>query len=109
MAVPDLRELYLNTLLEAVSVASGPTGGEGGPGWLEAELDRAVEQIAYWVRLDPVKPQSNDAFDAEVERLRRFARQRSAFVQCEVDNARSTDGSTTPCLLPDETGPVSTR
>jgi spore coat protein CotH len=113
MAVPELRELYLNTLLEAASLASTPVGiapdGESAPAWLESEIDRAVNQIAYWVRLDTVKPQSNEAFDSEVERLRRFARQRSAFVQCEVANARNLDGPAQPCTLPVEATPASTR
>jgi spore coat protein CotH len=109
MAVPELRALYLGTLSEAAQLAATPPAAEEGRGWLEFEIDRAALQIQDWVRLDRAKPQSNEAFDTEVERLRVFARMRSAFVECQVSNALTTDDQLRECLLPSDAVPAATR
>jgi len=88
---PDLRSLYLETLLEAGRAASEvPPGTLPGDtrGWLEREIDRAYALISPSVLADIVKPYTNDEFVASVEALRVFARERTAFVNGEVAASR---------------------
>ena len=88
---PDLRALYLDTLLEAGRSASevpfdtlpGDTRG-----WLEREIDRAYALIAPSVLTDTLKPYTNDEFGASVEALRVFARERTPFVNADVAASR---------------------
>jgi hypothetical protein len=93
LAVPRLRALYLETLRQAAAIAS-ETVADDGRGWLERELDRMVEQIRPWAEADPVKPQSNEAFAGEVEKVRGIARARPGFVTCEVANVDRSDRDT---------------
>jgi hypothetical protein len=87
----DLRDVYLDTLLEAgrsasevaVEVAPGDVRG-----WLEREIDRADILIAPSVLADSLKPYTNDEFIAAVNALRVFARERTAFVNAEVAVSR---------------------
>jgi hypothetical protein len=109
LAVPELRALFLDTLAEAARVAAQPVAEDDSRGWLEAELDRASTQIRESVYVDRVKPQSNEAFESEVERLRQFARTRSAFVDCEVSNARAGDGEPRVCSVPTPEQPAARR
>ena len=97
MRVPELRNLYLRTLTEAADLAASRDEGDN-RGWLERELDQAFRQVRDAMASDASKPQSNDEFLADVEHLRRFARTRSAFVRCEVGNARSA-GDPQPCTV----------
>ena len=83
MQVPELRGLFLDTVLQCADAALGNEAGTGA-GWLEAELRRAYDQIRDAVLEDPLKPFSNDAFEADIERLIEFARERSAIVRTEV-------------------------
>ena len=88
---PDLRALYLDTLLEAGRVASEvpPDALPGDTrGWLEREIDRAYALIAPSVLADPLKPYTNDEFVASVEALRVFARERTSFVNADVASSR---------------------
>ena len=62
-----------------------------------SQIERIVQQIESAVEADRAKPQSNAAFDHEVERLRAFARTRSAYVECEVANARAATGEIRSC------------
>ena len=78
-----MRGLFLDTLLHCAEAALGAETG-GGPGWLELEIRRAYAQIRDAAREDAAKPHSNDAFEAEVERLLEFARERSAIVREQV-------------------------
>lgn len=84
---PDLRALYLDTLLEAARLAS-----EAAPpdtrSWLEKELDREALQIRDAVYADTTKPFTNAEFELAVEWVRAFARDRPAFVLAEVALAR---------------------
>jgi spore coat protein CotH len=89
---PDLRELYLDMLLEAGRVASEvPPGTLPGDtrGWLEREIDRGYALIAPSVLADTLKPYTNDEFETSVESLRLFARQRTAFVTTDVAASRA--------------------
>ena len=83
MQVPELRGLFLDTVLQCADAALDNEAGPGA-GWLEAELRRAYDQIRDAVLEDPLKPFSNDAFEADFERLVEFARERSAIVRTEV-------------------------
>jgi spore coat protein CotH len=87
----DLRALYLETLLEAGRVASEvPIDTLPGDtrGWLEREIERGYTLIAPSVLSDTLKPYTNDEFEASVEALRFFARQRTVFVNAEVVASR---------------------
>jgi hypothetical protein len=88
---PDLRALYLDTLLEAQASAKQiPIDSLPGDtrGWLEREIDRAYGLIAPSVLTDTLKPYSNEDFNLGVETLRVFARERGAFVMAEVAATR---------------------
>ena len=87
--VPDARNRFLDTLLEAAaSVDERPTDAAGapveGPGWLEREITRQYEQIRAAAYNDALKPFPNQEFDAAYGRLLDFARNRSAAVRAEV-------------------------
>jgi spore coat protein CotH len=95
LAHPDLVDLYLETLLACARVAAEPDASSpNGAGWLEREVQREYEQIRDAVYPDPVKPFTNDQFEGGVERLRVFARNRSAFVRQEVAAVRETGSAT---------------
>jgi spore coat protein H len=88
---PDLRALYLDTLLESGRVASEvpiDTLPGDARGWLEREIDRANALIGPSVLTDTLKPYTNDEFLAAVEALRVFARERTTFVNAEVAASR---------------------
>jgi hypothetical protein len=84
----DLRDLYLDTLVEAARSASAVTPPDT-RSWLEAELDRELAQIRDAVIADTTKPFSNQAFEDDVALLRIFARERPAFVMAEVARSRT--------------------
>jgi CotH kinase protein len=54
------------------------------PGWLEREVLRQYEQIRTIARQDTYKPYSNADFEAAIEHLLAFARERSLFVEAGV-------------------------
>jgi spore coat protein CotH len=84
---PDLRTLYLDTLVEAARAASaGATAGAGG--WLERELDRQLAQIRDAALADTLSPFTSDEFVAGVDAIRTFARQRPGVVLDEVARTR---------------------
>ena len=91
MSYPDLRNLYLDTLLECANVANAipadslPTDTRG---WLEREVDRQYAQINAAVQADPLKPYSNDQFQASVNFVRQFVQQRPDFVRAQVAASR---------------------
>jgi spore coat protein CotH len=74
---PELRTLYAGFLVEAVESATAAD-------WLEQEAQRAYEQIREAVLADPVKPYTNQEFEAEVAVVVDLARRRPAFVLSEV-------------------------
>ena len=91
LGFPELRAAYLQALAQAAILA----GGNGG--WLEQEIQREYEQIREAVFADPnkqcvheqggLKPCSNEEFEAAVESLRQFARDRSTFVREQLVEA----------------------
>jgi spore coat protein CotH len=88
---PDLRNLYLDTLLEAgqsaIAVPLDTLPGDS-RGWLEREIDRGYALISPSVLADTLKPYTNEEFTAAVDYLRLFARQRASFVNAEVAATR---------------------
>jgi len=98
LGIPQYRNTYLNTLLDAASSAMEPdseasTTDEDGnkvsrPGWLEREVRRQYAQIRTLARSDTFKPHSNDEFEASIEGLLTFARERAAFVRDRVAEQR---------------------
>jgi spore coat protein CotH len=87
LSVPELRALYLDTLLECVRSASEP-GTSDPRGWLDREIDRENAQIRDATFADPVKPFSNGDYDAAVSGLHDFARIRGPFVTQAVNTQR---------------------
>jgi spore coat protein CotH len=96
MAVPALRALYLDTLRQAAALASS-TDGDDPRGWLEREIDSAYAQVQESALADGSKPQTNDAFQAEVDRVRGVAKARAAFVTCQVDNESAAERDRRDC------------
>jgi hypothetical protein len=98
MMVPELRQVYYDTLAECASAAAEPDSSDP-RGWLEREVDRQANQIAAAVAEDAVFPFSYDQFQASVEFLRQFARERPPFVICEVANAEDPSGEQRSCSM----------
>jgi uncharacterized protein (TIGR03437 family) len=83
LLVPELHKRYLDTLHLAAEVIGGPGG------WLEGEIDREYKQIQQAAHEDPNRVCLVDAglarcpeylFEAGVDAVRGFARQRGGFV-----------------------------
>jgi hypothetical protein len=91
MSYPDLKQLYLASLLETARVASEPLPPDVAAGdtrgWLEREVDRQYALISQAVATDPTKPYSNDQFNAAVAFVRDFVRQRPQFVRDQVSTS----------------------
>lgn len=90
MSIPAVLNMYLARLLDAAK--SLRELDEANPddkrGWMEREIEREYAQIHDLVYQDVQKPYSNEEFEAEVERLRTFARERSPFVEKAVEDFR---------------------
>lgn len=89
--VPNLRQMFLDSLMQSASVAASPAPGDP-RGWLEREVDRQARQIAAAVAADPVFPFSLDQFQAEVNFLLAFARARPSVVACQVAQQEGASG-----------------
>ena len=89
MQIPALRAAYFDGLLEAAAAAMQPvTGDPAGPGWLEQEIQIRRAQITPFMHADPLKPYSNEDFEAAMDALVAFPRARAEFVRSEVARAR---------------------
>lgn len=93
MTIPSLRSAYFTSLLEAVRSTEEYSDEEAEAdaklkraprGWLEREIDRLYAQIRTTMLMDTVKAYSNDEFEAAIESLRQFSRERGPYVRCEV-------------------------
>jgi hypothetical protein len=81
LSSPEWRDVYLQALRQcAVAASEPPAGNPAGAGWLERELEFEYSQIREAARRDPVKPFTNEEFEAAVDQLRTFARNRSDYV-----------------------------
>ena len=78
---PVLRARYFQLVLEAVNAASSGN-------WLVNEVTRDYQQIRDSVLADPLKPYTNEEFDAAFADLLAFARTRPAFVTSQVQQNR---------------------
>jgi CotH kinase protein len=98
MEFPDLVDVYVNALGRASDLASTPPVETPSPqqtvdgetpapvkGWLETEVLRQYQQIRQFALEDPFKPHSNEEFEAAVQSLLFFARERANFVRPQVD------------------------
>jgi CotH protein len=99
-AEPQLRDAYLQRLLDVAAVIGPPLGSSpvqagstrqcpalrGTPpcGWLETEIVRQYAQIRDAALDDPRTPHSDEAFEEAIEFLKRFARERGAIVRADV-------------------------
>jgi spore coat protein CotH len=83
MAVPELRQIYFDSLLEAAASATEPTGPDGA-GWLEAEIQRQRQLITPAMRADIMRMFPVEQIDRVTETLLEFARWRPGFVRAEV-------------------------
>lgn len=99
MQVPDLRAAYWAAVLEAAALADEAEEA-GAPGWLEREVVRFQAQIGPAVRADTLKPYSNEEFEQASAYQITFARQRGAFVRCEVRRLGDPTGGAAPCSVP---------
>jgi hypothetical protein len=87
MNVPELRAAYFAALQAAADSAAG---------WLEQEVQQQRALVTDWMFADPVKPYSNDQFQADVDALVAFAQRRPGIVRCEV--ARFTNPEAAPAV-----------
>jgi hypothetical protein len=91
MSYPDLKNQFLDTLLECANAASAiPPDAVSGDtrGWMEREIEREYGLINAAVQADANKPYSNDQFQAAVDSLRQFVRQRPDSVRNQVAASR---------------------
>jgi hypothetical protein len=92
LEIAEYRAYYVDMVLEAASAADAPEGeaveGQVPPTWLQAEIERQYAQVREAMLADANKPFTNDEFEAAIETLRAFARDRSAFVRSELQPAQ---------------------
>jgi len=96
LALPQYKNDYLNTLLDAAASAMEPDAEAADkadkkdalPGWIEREIVRQYNQIRTAARSDTFKPHSNTEFEAAIEGLLTFARERAGFVKDRVAEER---------------------
>jgi hypothetical protein len=89
---PDLQNRFLNQLAECARVFSETDGANPADtrNWMERELDREYAQINSWVAVSDEDRAyySREAFEQEVDGLRRFARERANFMSEEISRWR---------------------
>jgi spore coat protein H len=86
MGVPSLRAAYFDSLLEVTVSAMSPA--PTGASWLEQEILTRRAQITPFMQADPVKPYSNEEFEAAMNGLVAFPTARAAFVRGQVASLR---------------------
>jgi spore coat protein H len=87
LAVPDVRQAYLDGLTTMADAASeGQEGNDASTGWMAREIERLYGLVQAAVAADTNKPNTMEQFEAAVADLRTFALRRSAFVRCSVAN-----------------------
>ena len=90
IATPELRQIYVDTLMACVRLARERDPESPDPrGWLEREIDRIAAALRDAVTEDPAAPFSLDQFDSDIEWLRHFALRRPAIVACALGTCES--------------------
>jgi hypothetical protein len=80
LALPALRRMYLESLLDCAATVAQPDAPGSAASWLEAELLRERDQILAAAQADGNKPYSNERVDEAHQELLQFVRNRSAYV-----------------------------
>ena len=90
MTLSNVQTQYLDRLIDAAKSLRelDDTTPSDTRGWMEREIQREYDQIRDLVYTDTTRQFTNADFEAEVERLRTFARERSAFVEQAVADWR---------------------
>jgi len=76
MRVPELRDLYIRVIREAVRLAEEPTGENDVP-WFEHEARRQLDLIWDAMREDPLRPYVFEEHERAREYILEFARERA--------------------------------
>ena len=84
LAVPALRQLYLETLAACARSAMAPVSEVDPTGWLEAEALKEIAQFHAAGLADSQKSFSNERMDDELQKVLRFARARGPYVLREA-------------------------
>ena len=80
LALPALRRMYLESLLDCAATVAQPDAPGSAVSWLEAELLRERAQILAAAQADGNKPYSNERVDEAHQELQQFVRNRSAYI-----------------------------
>jgi hypothetical protein len=93
LGLADLNNVFQETLLEcAKSITATVAATPGTPadtrGWMEREIEKEYLLIKDGVYADPETQFKPEQFEAEVNNLRNFARQRADAVRAQVATAR---------------------
>ena len=87
LAQRQLYRAYLEALLACAAAAMEPVAADSPKGWLEAQVELMIGQIREFALADERKRYNNDEFEAELEKLRQFSRERGPYVIREARNA----------------------
>jgi hypothetical protein len=90
MAVPALRQVFYDTLLQLAGIAEATTANDSRP-YLQQEVERQYGLLTDALAADTLTPFPLDQSQADYQFLRQFGYGRSAFVRCDV--ARNLDPS----------------
>jgi spore coat protein CotH len=90
---PDLRELWLNTILECADSIMQPASATSTTPWLLSEVTRISDQIRSATYTDPSREvYTNADFDESIRFLTTWAQQRSDNVRAQVAADRARRG-----------------
>jgi len=78
MSLPEYSELYRSELRRMIDLAEAD-------GWLDTEIIRQVQRIDTAMKEDPAKPYTNSTYEGSAGVVLSFARERIAFVKCELE------------------------
>lgn len=81
MSVPELNAAYFDGLRAAAASAAEPAGDVS---WLEQEIQQQRSIMDAAMRVDPVKPFTNEQYEAVADGLVEFARVRPAIVLSQI-------------------------
>lgn len=90
LAVPALRQVFFDTLLQLATMAEATDPNDPRP-WLEREVDRQYAMLTDAIAQDTLAPFTPDQSGTDAEFLLQFGHARAAYVRCDV--ARTLDPS----------------